>query len=471
MSKYTPAISCETIGGIISARDIATGIYSSVLKSAPLAGKELKRLLKAYGKNSGILATATAIPVLMQHTMALEMFECTGMASESASLRLQAEILRLAESRIGDSESGRGLINNIRSILDTIKTASARGENPYGCVADLLFVALGISDHPRRPFPSRGTWHEYWQHSFLNNSHIARSFLCTLEETGEGWLRKVTWSYQPVDWEKPVNVVFILPCPPSESVFRNNLTVLAAVRLANGHWITRPTIDGSNGKVKAEPGAELPAEKMPMSIIDPILAKALQNKLEKHAGNARYVEMLFTAMDQLNFDLVMGPDLFPDTTREGEVSALNAARKTVLAEAKLGDILLTRHSGVELSRLIAAIDQGSWSHMLVVLDNKKVVDAQPEGVIEADIGSYLTGTHRFALCRPFAPTVPPPHFERWAAETMRREQESSMGKPYWWGGAVRAALTSWLRLKVSSESHATPNAVAFRGDLKPIVVW
>ena len=75
---------------------IATALYSAVMRSATSAGTALRRLLKAYGRPSGIGATINAIYVFPQYWLALEMVQISEITTELAAQRLRSVIEGLA---------------------------------------------------------------------------------------------------------------------------------------------------------------------------------------------------------------------------------------------------------------------------------------------------------------------------------------------------------------------------------------
>lgn len=461
-SRFSPQISRHVEKHVTEAATLAQGVCLSIFKSAPSVSSQIIQLLNAYGLPADTSAVETAKSILVPHVFALEMLEVESISSRNSAQRLQSAMIEFIEQRAGEVNLGPDFEPTVRAIFSDLSAAAYAGRNVYDRAAESFFSRLRISGSPRKPLP-RGTWLEYMGSTFLINTRVVRTYMNSLVEEGGGWVRESISIYNQYKSEVSNNAVICIQDNSLVAMFRPNRLKLAGVCLGGRSWLTRPALGGEI--------SELPFAPALMSITDVDLAKATWTKLLAHVANERYVEMIFEALDQFNFDLVMGPDLFPDTLLEGEKQSLALARESVLRAARPGDILLTALPGQELSRRIARLDNGSWSHMLVVVNEDRLIDAQPDGVKEVEFNDYLSGYHRFALCRVHAPLVSSVDRERWAIEIILREQQLRVGMSYSWRGALKAAFTSRFRLRVPADGDATPNAVAYRGNLRPLVVW
>ncbi len=458
--NFSPLVLRNLSESSITTASLAQSICLSILQSAQMARQEIARLLDAYDRPSDRDCIAHSVQILAQHTFALEILEL-GLSSDAVPyVELQLSMKESIKRLMTEGKLGPEFNSGYQLVLDELAAAVTLGRNGYDCAAQSYFSRLGIGESPKEHLP-RGTWLHYWAESFLHNSRVVSTYLNCFVVKGDLWYKESVSIYEPYIHQHSTNAVLCIEDNPPGAMLNRGLLKLVAVCLGGDKWLYRPSL---REKVKpTTPGILL------MSVIDLGLAKAAWTKLLAHCGNDRYAEMIFAALDEFNFNLIIGPDLFPDTSIRGDQDLLDASREALLRNASPGDIIFTALPRVYLSRFISRLDSGAWSHVLVVSGDGKVVDAQIDGVTEQDINGYLTGIHRFALCRMHIPNCSSAR-RTWMREITIRGERGRIGQSYNWLGALRAAFHSWRRLQVPEE-YLTPNGLAYRGQLRPLVVW
>jgi hypothetical protein len=142
-----------------------------------------------------------------------------------------------------------------------------------------------------------------------------------------------------------------------------------------------------------------------------------------------------------------------------EIDALEHAKrcKGLLAEARTGDLLYTFTPTSFMSRMIAGIDDGPWSHAAIVSDTGTVLEAAPGGVRETQLAHYLAQPYRLGLYR-----------LRGGLQDLERVMawvRSQVGKPYAYRKAAVAGLKKLLRIE---NRKSTPNDIG--SDYRVILV-
>lgn len=136
--------------------------------------------------------------------------------------------------------------------------------------------------------------------------------------------------------------------------------------------------------------------------------------------------------------------------KHDEIGALEHAKRCerLLAEAKTGDLLHTFTPTSFMSRTIARIDNGPWSHAAIISDTGTVLEAVPGGVREISLTHYLTQPYRVGLYRVRGGIPDHGRAMAWA--------RSEVGKPYAYKEAAIAGLKKVLRIE---NRKSTPNDI------------
>jgi len=75
-------------------------------------------------------------------------------------------------------------------------------------------------------------------------------------------------------------------------------------------------------------------------------------------------------------------------------------KKFIIILSRRGDIMLVRHSKNEFSNIVAAFDNGPYSHVAAIAGLDKIIESSSHGVAEEKIHKYLTKNHIACIIRP-----------------------------------------------------------------------
>jgi hypothetical protein len=118
-----------------------------------------------------------------------------------------------------------------------------------------------------------------------------------------------------------------------------------------------------------------------------------------------------------------------------------------------GDLVQVIDESSTLSRLIAKVDMGTWSHSARYAGNGNVLEAITAGVVERSITAYGDRRYRIGIYR--HPNLSPKD-----AYVMSMRMRSLLGAGYSWRGVTRLAAKKILRL--NSGKQVSPNDLMSR---------
>lgn len=122
-----------------------------------------------------------------------------------------------------------------------------------------------------------------------------------------------------------------------------------------------------------------------------------------------------------------------------------------------GDFIQVLDTGSLVSRLIAKIDRGTWSHSASYLGNGRLAEAITAGVVERDIDVYRAPRYRIGIYRA--------DISREQADRMGALQRAQIGKPYAWRRVfmiARSKICSYLGFCEDAFPADTPNGLVLR---------
>jgi hypothetical protein len=124
------------------------------------------------------------------------------------------------------------------------------------------------------------------------------------------------------------------------------------------------------------------------------------------------------------------------------------------AALRPGDGIMTFDTESILSRFIAAIDHGTWSHTCTYVGDGRICEAIGSGVTERSLGCYRTPRYRIGVYRP--------NITKEQAETMIALLRSQVGKPYAYGKVVRLGIKKLIapRSTIATPRDMSPNDLA-----------
>lgn len=141
------------------------------------------------------------------------------------------------------------------------------------------------------------------------------------------------------------------------------------------------------------------------------------------------------------------PKLRPIDAQEHEKRWLH-----LLSCVRAGDTLEVLDESSVVSRLIAKIDIGTWSHTATYVGDGRVVEAITSGVAERSIGVYRMQQYRIGIYRL-------PDLQQESLAKMLQFARAQIGKGYNWSGVTRVALKKLLRLNLyqGGQFNFSPN--------------
>jgi hypothetical protein len=130
---------------------------------------------------------------------------------------------------------------------------------------------------------------------------------------------------------------------------------------------------------------------------------------------------------------------------------------------ELGDTIFTLNTKNPISRLIAYLDQGSWSHLGIYTGNGRIFESIPSGTVERSIEVYRDPRYRLGIYRD--------ELTAQQKEVMPTVTRSMVGGGYDFGAALRLGLRMALRFRPSEDRrNVTPNMRVLLTELKLIKV-
>jgi cell wall-associated NlpC family hydrolase len=73
----------------------------------------------------------------------------------------------------------------------------------------------------------------------------------------------------------------------------------------------------------------------------------------------------------------------------------------VIPKMSKGDLISTFNSNSMISKIIAKIDKGSWSHSAIYIGDYKIAEAISRGVVRRDINVYKSRNIHIGIYRPY----------------------------------------------------------------------
>ena len=125
-----------------------------------------------------------------------------------------------------------------------------------------------------------------------------------------------------------------------------------------------------------------------------------------------------------------------------------------VSDLKPGDLIFSLDTKSSMSRFIAALDHGTWSHVALYLGTGCVCEAIPGGVSERDITYYKSARYRLGAYRSAATDQ--------QVEQLIAFNRAQLGKPYNYLGAIRLGVIKVLAPEKAARSPSTtsPNDLA-----------
>jgi hypothetical protein len=128
-----------------------------------------------------------------------------------------------------------------------------------------------------------------------------------------------------------------------------------------------------------------------------------------------------------------------------------------------GDLVQVLDESSLVSRLIARVDVGTWSHSARYVGNGKIFEAITSGVVERSILVYADRRYRIGIYRV-------PNLSEDDLAEMVAVGRSLLGEPYAWSGVIGLAWKKILRLNHFKYYEISPNDLLSKYDYRLIHV-
>ncbi len=192
--------------------------------------------------------------------------------------------------------------------------------------------------------------------------------------------------------------------------------------------------------------------------------KSLIPKITKYFNNIHYNYRLFIlgirAIAQNNIEVFNCDSIMPKIKKYQSTSEYNAAWDWFLYNLKKGDILFTFNSKSIISKIIASIDKGSWSHCGIYAGEGKIFEALSSGRVLRSIENYRKQHIHIGVYRP---NLNNPD----SNNLLDKYIKSEIGPGYGYLKALMIGIRTILGLNDGSfePTDVTPNGIIYSGSL------
>lgn len=186
----------------------------------------------------------------------------------------------------------------------------------------------------------------------------------------------------------------------------------------------------------------------------------LLSYLAEHDSNRRLIELAFRAINIGNLS-VFGPlPVMPDMNASNSSPDYDEQWTSLLTLASTGDCVFTRRTDSRLSRLIARIDDGSWSHVVSYGHDGWIADVgRGPGDLLVRIDEYRSRDIRVGLYRRYE------LLDRMTNKAAYLNLLSGLASPNY---NLSSAIMAGVRAKLMIGDLGTPNGLIYRGCLYPV---
>lgn len=181
---------------------------------------------------------------------------------------------------------------------------------------------------------------------------------------------------------------------------------------------------------------------------------------EKSKRNLYFFTAGLKALSAKNEAFFSSPFIMPEFKRYDSDEAYENAWNNLLSQLQKADLLCTFNEKSLISRLIASLDKGVWSHSALYIGNGQIIEAITQGVVKRDISAYKNKHIHIGIYRQFNMTPQ-------RAEKVIQRSLSHIGKGYAYSKVIRLGLKIILGLKLDplKPRDTTPNTILYSGAL------
>lgn len=175
---------------------------------------------------------------------------------------------------------------------------------------------------------------------------------------------------------------------------------------------------------------------------------------QNHRKHYRLVLTGLRALQVGNLRLFDSPTPMPTAPVYRSREEFERSWADLQASAQVGDSVFTFDQSSSISRAIAWLDRGSWSHVAVCVGNSMIQEAVSAGVVRSELRSYRDTRFHVGLYRPYQPI---PNVAASLAYA-----DSTIGARYNYWGALGLGVATVLH---RPSRERTPNGLIYGGRL------
>jgi hypothetical protein len=183
----------------------------------------------------------------------------------------------------------------------------------------------------------------------------------------------------------------------------------------------------------------------------PLRADAVVTFFEEHATHYRLFLAGLRAMREGNYRF-FGLSPMPNAPRYSNREEFDEAWRRLAATAEPGDLIAVYDKRSWISRVIAGIDGGAWSHVAVCTASGVIDEALTSGITRRALQSYKSIRYHVGVYRSHRP-IPD-------LEAGRQFADAHLGNPYNFRGALMLGVRTLLHLRTE---FPTPNGLVYSG--------
>ena len=193
---------------------------------------------------------------------------------------------------------------------------------------------------------------------------------------------------------------------------------------------------------------------------DKTKSEKINNYFKISKSSYRLFKLGIRALMQNNMKVFDEPFIMPKFKQYNSESDYQQRWNRVYSKLKKSDAIFTYNSKSLISKTIAFIDKGSWSHTGIYAGNGEIIEAISKGVVRRNITAYRNKNIHLGIYR----TIEPIQNDDELVECFWSE---SNGQKYGFHKAITLGIRTLLGLTEDkfSATDVTPNGLIYSGNL------
>jgi len=177
--------------------------------------------------------------------------------------------------------------------------------------------------------------------------------------------------------------------------------------------------------------------------------------------NYRMFGLGIRALANHNFEVFDSENIMPKFENYSSIAQYDIAWSELTSKLRKGDLIFTFNKKSRISKLIAAIDNGSWSHCGIYMGQGNIFEAISKGRVVRNIEAYKNlnihlGVYRSGMAK-----------QSFTDETINKFVNEEAGPDYGYLKAILLGIRTVLGLNNDkfSPTDVTPNGLIYSGSL------